>query len=291
MSAPKKGFVPPLFSKIGQATKDLFDKKYDFNYTVKTIDKTPKGVTVEFGSTASGASSDGFLKGKYVNNDFGEVESEVHTDPKKDSKVTLRLNKLPSGLKVNLIGSSAGKKGQGTAEIIYSQDYLATQGIVKSDLETTKLDASLKVGFDGFSVGGQIELDVSKGAEVSQTNVGLEWSQSPDLIISGWTDKNSDFANIAAFHKVNRDTSVAAKFRYEIAGKHSRVLTAGVEHALDFDTTVKAKAEIPTGSVSTAIEHRLQNPKLQFGAAAQFNVLQQPFTAEKFGLTLTFGDF
>jgi len=65
----------------------------------------------------------------------------------------------------------------------------------------------------------------------------------------------------------------------------------GLEHQLDFDTGVKAYVQVPNGTVSAAIEHRLSNPKLQFGVAASFNALHQPFQAEKFGLTLTFGDY
>jgi len=96
---------------------------------------------------------------------------------------------------------------------------------------------------------------------------------------------------VVFFHNINRDTSVGAKLSYEFSGKHSRSLSLGLEHQLNSDTGVKAYLAVPSGTVSTAIEYRLANPKLKLGVAASFNALHQPLQADQLGITLTFGDY
>jgi len=87
------------------------------------------------------------------------------------------------------------------------------------------------------------------------------------------------------FQKVSNDLQVGATVDF---GKN-RVLTIGDEYQLDADTTLKAKANTQ-GVVSAVVEHRLANPKLQFGVAASFNALNG-VVADQFGLSVTFGDF
>jgi len=287
-------FVPPFFSSFGKASKDLFKKKYDFDNQFKTVNKARNGVTLETGANLS-ENYKGFIKGKYVSADFGEVESEVYTDPKTESKATLRLKRLAKGLNVTLGASTLEKdkafKGPvGSADVQYAQEFFAAQAILKTDLDTTKLDTSAAVGFDGVSLGGQVVLNASKGAEIVDINVGAEYTQA-DFTAAVYTEKNSDVINASYYQRLNTATQVGASFKFELAGKQARSLTVGTEHALDLDTTLKAKIELPSGTTGVAIEHRLLNPRVLVGVAAQFNAHQQPFTAEKFGINLTFGDF
>jgi len=63
----------------------------------------------------------------------------------------------------------------------------------------------------------------------------------------------------------------------------------GTDYKLDVDTGVRTKLELPTGVFAIAVEHRLQNPQALIGVAADFKLKEQK--SEKFGVSLTFGDF
>lgn len=284
----QKQFVPPYFKNFGKSTKDLFKKKYDYDHITKLINKTKNGITLET-STNISDSFKGTLNGKYVNRDFGEVEVEVSTSQSAESKANLKLKKLADGVTATLGVSQKGtKKPVGSCEVEYSQEYVATQFNLKSDLESTTLDVSAALGYDGFSVGGSASL--SKGGEVKESNVGAEYSMG-DLTTTIYTEKNGKVLNSSFYQKLNSETQIGGNVQFSLSSDSNKVITMGVQHALDFDTNVKAKAEFPTGIISTSIEHKLTNPKLQLQISAEFNAKNLPLNAQKFGLGVTFGDF
>ena len=49
----------------------------------------------------------------------------------------------------------------------------------------------------------------------------------------------------------------------------------GTEYRIDADTTLKVKTELPSGDVSTHVEHRLANPRVLLGVATAFNLKSQ----------------
>lgn len=284
MSSDKQ-FIPPFFKNFGKSTKDLFKKKYEFDNTVKVINKAQNGVTFE--STANVSKNyQGTINVKYANKCFGEVESEVSTLNSTDSKLSLKLKKLAPGLTL-----TTGVQGKVmNVDVEYQQEFISAQSIIKSNLEKTSIDSYASVGFDGVSVGAQCVVNVANGAQVNDTNVGVEYTKD-NLTTSVFTEKNCDFLTASFFQKVNKDTNVGASFKYEIAGKQSRSFTVGFEQKLDFDTSVKAKAELPSGVLSTAIEHRLNNPRVQVGVASSFNLTKQPLTVDSIGFGFTLGDY
>jgi len=292
MSAEKKSFIPPFFKNFGKSTKDLFKKKFDFENTSKIVNKTQNGITIETTSNVTQGFK-GTVNTKYVNRDFGEVEVEVSTNASDANKANLKLKKLAQGLVATVGVASSGKdiksscgKPVTSADVEFSQEFFAAQAVIKTDCEKSKVDVYGSVGYDGLSVGGQV---VYAGNAISETNVGVEYAQK-DLTVSAYTEKNVEVVNVSFFQRLQKETAVGASIKYPLSSG-DRTLTVGVEHQLDFDTVVKAKAELPTGVVSTAVEHKLFNPKMQFTVAAEFNAKSTPFVANKFGCGLTFGDF
>jgi len=276
-------FVPPFFNNFGKSTKDLFKKKYDFEHVVKCTNKTPTGVTLEAGGFVS--ENRGYLKAKYVEKSFGEVEVEAHSTAAKDSKATAKLTKLATGLTTTL-GVTSGKSTDGSADFEYSQQHVAVKAVARSDLDTHKLDFAASVGNNGLSVGGQVVMDVSRGANVTDANAGVEYAQR-DYSVSAFTEKNMTLVNLGYFHRLSASTQLGAQLKLD-TNKGSRSLTVGTEHKIDADTSFKYKTEMPSGVSAAAVEHRLRNPDVLLGVAAQFN--KSSFAAEKFGVSLTFGD-
>jgi len=285
-------FIPPFVSKFGTDQKDLFKKKFDFAYSFKSTNKASNGVTLESGVKIQEGHS-GYVKATLVRPE-GEYEAELNTDARSESKIQGKFKNLGTqNLNVTISESSldrAFKKSPvGNLQIQYSQEFVAVEANVKSDFESVKIDGGLSVGYDGMSVGANAIVDATKSCEFQDVNLFAQYAQN-DLIASVYTDKYCDNINLSAFHRANISTSLATHLRFDLAGKQQRILNVGVEHKLDTNTLVKAKVEIPTGIVTVALENNLSNPKLTWGVSSQFSAFNLPFTADKFGLSLSLGN-
>jgi hypothetical protein len=297
---PEKKFVPPAYGKFGKKLKDLLKKKYDFENKVTTKHNTrTAGLTIEASGVAGCTSLNGAFKGKYKDKKFGEAEAEVNTCGKLVG--TAKFDKIAKGLEVNLSGGvdpSAKKKGcNDKLSAEYAQEFFATSGFVDvnfGDATTAVVEATAVVGFEGLSVGGQLAFDVSQSAQkVSDINVGAEYTRD-DSTFTLLTEKKGDVIRGSLHHLIRPNYQVGFQFDYSPRAedvKKQRVFTAGTEYQLDVDTTVKAKVDT-TGVIQTAISHNLQNPSLQLAMAASFTRKSADcLSADKFGLSLTFGDY
>jgi len=298
------GFIPTKFSNYGKSSKDLFKKKYEFDHIIKTVNKSSrKGVSVESGAVFPSDSNPvrGFIKGKYSNfgiDSFykgGEFEFEFSTDPSQESKANCKFNNLAKGFGLNLLTSSKSsdksfKRPIIGVELDYSQEYVTVNANAKSDLDIHKIDSSISIGYDNISVGSSAVLDISRGSEVVEHNIGAEYI-AEDFVAAVYTEKNSKSLTASYYQKINRDQAIGAQFKYDLTGRNERSLAVGTEYRVDLDTSIKAKVELPSGDIATSIEHRLANPKLLLGLSAQFNAKSQRFQADKLGVSITFGDY
>jgi len=280
MSANAKPFVPPLWGKLGTNVKDLFTKKYTFKNQVISKHNSKNGVTLESGGVYTNQLS-GYVKATQKTKDLGTAEVNIDTTGKADGKV--KFDALSKGLVLTLSGDA---KPSAKVNVDYSQEYFA--GSVSLDTAVknlqTKVEGTAVVGLEGLSFGGQARFDVSGDNELEDYNAAVEYTQD-DFTATVQSSDKAEKITASYFQKVSSDLQVGATVEF---GK-SRVLTIGDEYQLDADTTLKAKANTQ-GVVSAVVEHRLANPKLQFGVAASFNALNG-VVADQFGLSVTFGDF
>jgi len=280
MSANAKPFVPPLWGKLGTNVKDLFTKKYTFKNQVISKHNSKNGVTLESGGVYTNQLS-GYVKATQKTKDLGTAEVNIDTTGKADGKV--KFDALSKGLVLTLSGDA---KTSAKVNVDYSQEYFA--GSVSLDTAVknlqTKVEGTAVVGLEGLSFGGQARFDVSGDNELEDYNAAVEYTQD-DFTATVQSSDKAEKITASYFQKVSSDLQVGATVEF---GK-SRVLTIGDEYQLDADTTLKAKANTQ-GVVSAVVEHRLANPKLQFGVAASFNALNG-VVADQFGLSVTFGDF
>jgi len=213
-----------------------------------------------------------------------------------------KFTKLAKGVEVTLSGGvdpSSKKKGcNDKIAAEYKQDFVATSGFVDVNFGENStaavVEATAVVGFEGLSVGGQLAFDVSPSAQkVSDINIGAEYTRD-DTTFTLQTEKKGDVIRGYLHHKIRPSYQVGFQFDYEPRAedvKKQRVLTAGTEYELDVDTTVKAKVD-SNGVIQAAISHNLQNPSLQVAMAASFTRKSADrLSADKFGLSLTFGDY
>jgi len=245
-------------------------------------------VTVESSASYSEKGTySGNVKATYKNRDFGEVESEANTDGLLTGQI--KATKLVDGLTVTLSGTER-PSGKLLAE--YQQEVFSVSGQVEHNAETTKLEGTAVVGFDGFSVGGQARYDTAT-ADLEDYNAGAEYTHD-DFTVTLVTTDRADKLVGSYFHKMkNRGglkSSVGGRFEYDLTKQaNNRVLTIGAEHEIDSATTAKGKID-SNGSISALVEHRLGNPSLKLSFAAQWSGKNKTTTPEKFGVGMAFGD-
>jgi voltage-dependent anion channel protein 2 len=279
----KKPFVPPLWGKLGTNVKDLFTKKYTFKNQVITKHNAKNGVTLESGGVYTNELS-GYVKATQKSKDLGTAEVNIETSGKADGKI--KFDQFAKGLVVTISGN---EKPSAKVNVDYSQEFFAGSASVDTVVKNflTKLEGTAVVGFEGLSVGGQVKFDVSGTNELEDYNAAAEYSQD-DFTATIQSADNTEKLTASYFQKVSPDLQVGASVDF---GKGGRVLTLGDEFQLDADTTLKGKFNTK-GVVAAVVEHRLPNPKLQFGVAASFNVFNNsPVVADQFGLTVTLGDY
>jgi hypothetical protein len=300
-------FVPPTFGNLGKQFKDLFKKKYEFDNLVKITNKTSFGLTLTTTGKIFKDKISGSTKGVYVDKAWGEAEGEVDAgNGKVWGKVTLTkvLNNckfiLNGGVdpssKDALVRDNYSVKAEGE----YRKDFLAGSGSILLGDEgkgaSAVAEAAGVIGFEGLSVGGQIKVKIDQAQNISDYNVGAQYERK-DFIATLLTENQGDVIRFSWFHKVTRDYNLGVELvsdEFDHLSKPTdprrRVINLCSDFQLDADTLVKAKAN-NFGEVSAAIEHRLSNPAVLVGAAAQFKAEgSSRLTPEKFGLSISLGE-
>jgi len=283
MSDKSKPFIPPLWSKFGQSLKDLLTKKYTDKNSFVIKHNSKHGVTLESGGVYQNELS-GYVKATQKNKELGTMEVNIETSGKADGKV-----KFDQLLKGFILTVSGNEKPVAKINADYSQENFAGSAAVETAVKnwSTKLEGTAVVGMDGLAVGGQAKVDVSGDNELEDYNAGAEYSQD-DFTATVQSAARMDKITASYFQKVSSDLQVGAQVDIT---KDGRVLTIADEIALDADTTLKGKLSTK-GILAAVVEHKLANPKLQFGVAASFNAFgPSPVAADTFGLSVTFGDY
>jgi len=294
------GFVPPTFKNFGKDTKDLFKKKYDFDNQLKVINRN-SGLTFESGAVAA-KSGDirGYVKfnGATCPVTGARLEGELHSSADQESTATARYdNKLAQGLKIAAGVSSKAKgfkKTSGLVELEYTRPHLAWNSTFRTDLETHRLEETISAGADGLSVGASATVDLSNGAQLTETNFGVNYAAA-NYTTALYTENNRDAVTGSYYLRVSPTQSVGASLKYDLT-KGTRSWTLGSDVRINPESTGRAKVELSSANpsaatVSAAVETRLVNPNMLFSVATQFKVSKANVEATNVGLGLTFGDF
>jgi len=288
-------FLPPLFSKIGNQAKDLLSKKFDYKNQITVKNNVQSDLTIEStvsladGKDGKSKAGDigGNVKAKYKNKDFGEFEGEIGTGGTLSGEV--KATKLADGLTLTVKGT---ERPQAKVTADYKQDSVAASLALTVESSTNKVEPTLVVGADNFSVGGQVEYDTA-ASDLSDYNFGAEFSQK-DYTLSLKTQQKANVLVGSYFYTIPQKnaklrTQLGAQFDWNLKS-NDRVLALGTEHDVDESTTVKSKVDT-NAQIAAVVEHRLTNPALKVGLSALWNGRDRTTTPSRFGVALTFGDY
>jgi len=301
-------FVTPLYANLGKQFRDLYKKKYDFDNALKIASKTNFGLTLTTTAKIYKDQISGATKAQYVDRAWGEVQGEVDAGTGKLwGKVV--LTKLLRNAKFIFNGGldptskdALVKDGHSVkGEVEYVKDAIAASGSVLLGDEGKGLSAvtegSVVVGFDGLSVGGQAKLNLHHPSNPLQDyNVGAQYERK-DFVATLLTEYQGDVIRLSWFHRVSRDQNLGVELisdDFDKLAKPSdprrRVVAVATDYQVDPATLIKARAN-NYGEVAAVVEHRLSNPNVLVGAAAQFKASgSSKFAPEKFGVTVTLGE-
>jgi len=274
-------FTPPLFSKFGKKSDDLFSKQYNFkSFELTSKRKTAGGYTFE---TAADLHGKGSIKTKTKIADVGEAEFTLATSCC-GNKGKIKFTELADGLTVTLNGTNKKSPAIGL-EAEYGQDFFSGSFGFKSGLPfNPSLSGSATMGMNGLSVGG----DASYCGGAFKWDVGVQYEQS-DFAATLQNTSNGDNIEFGYFHKVSSDYSLASKYIQNADGKTK--LMGGFEYNLDGNTTVKGKSVFPCKVLSLNVEHKLASPQAKFGVSASFLDGKNGLESKDFGVNLTLGDY
>ena len=268
------------YSDLGKKAKDLFKKQYDFKNEVKVTSKT-NGVKIESGGNSALA---GYTKANWKDDFLGDIEIEAHSTGVARGKFALK--NVADGVNLTVDGAACGGIG---AEATYSSSSFAATAKASHNVQKsiTGLTASATVGYDAFVLGGNVALDGAGAAK--DYAVGAQYS-SGDILASFTTGKKFANVDVNVFQKYSCCTALGASIALsDNFGAYT--FGFGADHSLGQGLGVKAKAD-SNGGVAVAVTHTLAEPKMKVGISASYNALgTDAFKAQKFGLSLNFGDF
>lgn len=274
---------PPQFKDLGKKAKDLFKKQYDYKNEMKVTSKAG-GVKLESVGLSAKSGLVGSTKANWKDEYLGDIEVEAHSSG--IAKGQFKLSNITDGVNVTVAGDAAGAL---SAEAVYAQENVAATAKASHNLNkgSTTVMASATVGFDAVSVGGQVNLDAS--GSLKDYNLGLEYA-TKDLTASVVTSSKADDVTVSYFQKLSCCTVLGASMLVQ-PESGTRLYTFGTDYKLDKSTGVKVKAD-SKGVVGTAVTHTLADPKMKVGVSAEFNAAgADAFKAQKFGVSLSFGEF
>jgi len=270
--------MPFQFKDFHKSSRDLFKKEYDFKNELKVISKS-NGVKIESGASADFVSHN---KANWTNGTLGDIEIEANSSGVVKGKICQKS--IVDGVNLTVNGSAAGALG---LEATYAKDTLAAtaKATHNSGKGSTSLMACATIGMGDITAGGQVDLDGS-GA-LTNYSAAVQYT-TKDLAADIMTEK---FEVLYAHTHYRVSSSMQIGSFAIVKGGSKNCLGLGTDYSIGAGLNVKAKAD-SKGAVAIALTHTLAEPKMKVGVSAQYNALAgDRFTAEKSGISVSFGDF
>lgn len=277
-------FVPVIFANLGKKTKDLFKKQYDYKNEVKVISKAENTVTIESGGYHQPKGLAGYTKVSWTDKAIGQFEVEAHSNGEYKGKLVTK--------KIENVGFTVeGAPTSVSVEASYVKDAFAASTKLSHNLDKgdTNVNVGAVIGFEGISVGGSVDFNAANPGSPTDYNIGAECSQK-DLIGTIVTSNKLNDITASYFQTISSRLVLGSSLSVK-PDSGSRTFVTGGEFSLDKFTTIKFKGD-SVGVVGTAVTHTLSNPAAKLVASAQFDTQSSnPFSPQKFGLSVSFGDF
>lgn len=239
-SPRRKMAVPPSYSDLGKAAKDLLNKGYNYGsakFELKT--KTANDVAITAGGSSNLASGkiSGNLETKWGCKSSGlSVTKKWNTDNVMSSEVSVE-DKLASGLKLTLDSNYAVATGSksGVVKAAFKKDHVNVAldaNVAKAPL----VNGSAVVGYQGFLLGYQMAFDVGS-SKLTKSNFALGYSAG-NLTFHTCVNNGSEVAgSLHQKHSDNLETALNVSY----ASGASPAFALAAKMNVDKDLSLQAK--------------------------------------------------
>mmetsp|Transcript_8004 Transcript_8004/g.16092 ORF Transcript_8004/g.16092 Transcript_8004/m.16092 type:complete len:275 (+) Transcript_8004:1456-2280(+) len=226
------------YGDVGKAAKKLLNDDFvsDAKVTMKT--KTSNGVSFTVDSLRLEKENALLSEVSIKYNVYGNACTTKYGSTGKISMEAILDQLGVNGVKLTLNGTTGSSQGA-TAKIEYTHPHLALTTLVDL-IRGPVVTSSLVLGVHGVALGGEAEYDTTK-AEVSKYAAVISKSEK-DSEFTLWASDKFRKIKASYTHDVSAVTSVAAELNYDTSSE-ARSMAMGMKHALDSQSTVKARLE------------------------------------------------
>uniref|UniRef100_A0A672SKN6 Non-selective voltage-gated ion channel VDAC3 n=1 Tax=Sinocyclocheilus grahami TaxID=75366 RepID=A0A672SKN6_SINGR len=232
--------VPPAYSDLGKAAKDIFSKGYGFGI-VKLDLKTKSQNGVEFNTSGSTntdtGKAGGSLETKYKMKDLGlSLNQKWNTDSMLTTEVSVE-DQLAQGLKLALDTSFVPNTGKrsGKLKTGYKRDLVNVSCDI--DFEGPVVHSAAVLGYEGWLVGYQMAFDTAK-SKLVQNNFALGY-KAGDFQLHTNVNDGAEFGG-SVYQKVSDQLETAVTLAWTSGSNNTR-LGVAAKYQLDKDASVSAK--------------------------------------------------
>jgi hypothetical protein len=234
--------APPQFSDLGKASKDLFNKGYNYG-TVKLDIKTKTQNGIDFNLTGEHNNDVQkalcTLEAKYKCEKYGYTFTEKwNTDNILKSEFSVE-DQLLSGLKLGLDTSYAPASGKKAAVLktAFKHDKFYTNVDVDCDTAGPVIHKSVVLGHNGWLFGFQGTFDTAK-SQLTRNNFAIGYKADDFTLHSNVSDSTEVGGSL--YHKVNKDLEMGVSLSWS-AGNNATRFAIASKYQLDKDASVQAK--------------------------------------------------
>jgi len=279
---------PPTFADLGKASRDVFNKGYNFGFLrLDTATKPNSGIEFKTGSShnVSTGKFHGAVDVKYKDKNSGiTVLEKWNTDNVLTTEVTIE-NQGVQGSKLVFDTSFSPTIGKRTGKLRteYSRDHFHVNTDITLE-KTPQITSSLVTGHAGVLAGVLATFDTNRNKLATHT-VALGFKQKNYVLHTAVAD-GSEFS-ASAYHKVNNKFELGANLSWSRGGDQTTRFGVGGKYEVNEDLTVRAKLSHQS-LVGISLTHNLQKGlKLNLSALLNLATLNDG-GGHKFGLGLEY---
>lgn len=239
--------VPPSYSDLGKAAKDLLNKGYNYGSAkLELKTKTANGLAVTAGGSSNLASGkiSGNLETKWACKEQGlSVTKKWNTENVLSSEISLE-DKLASGVKLTLDSTLAAQTGSktGVVKAAIKKDYINV-GLDANLAKAPLVNGSAVVGYQGFLVGYQMAFDVGS-SKLTKSNFALGYSAG-NLTAHACVNNGSEFAgSLHQKHSDNLQTAVNVSYASGAAPAFAIAAKMNVDKDLSLQAKVNNSSQL-----------------------------------------------
>lgn len=251
--------IPPKYSDLGKAAKDLFDKGYNYGFAkvdLKTTANNGVAFTTKGSSSLESGSIDGSLETKYKpSGGIFTLTEKWSTDNKLTTEVSVEDQVVVgSKLTINTAFSPNSGKKSGSLKTAYQRDNVNLTLDTDFNLAGPTLQGSSVFGYEGWLAGYQFAFDTSSKA-LTKSNFALGYTGDDMQVLCNVND-GSTFSGLV-YQKVKNGVQLGVQLSWDKGQSATRFGVAS-KYSLDADSSVNAKVN-NAGQIGLGYSHRLRD--------------------------------